>query len=58
MGSNNQKKGMRGTTRRIRSRCDLNSVFILNKPIGGAALRLPSLCAGLNREMAREVRGV
>lgn len=58
MVSTNQKKGTREATRRIRSRCDTYSVQRLYKPIGGAALRLPSLYVGQNRDIAREVRGV
>lgn len=57
MVSTNRKKGLRGATRRIRSRCDMNFVLRPIKRSGGAALRLDMLCVGWNREGARE-RGV
>jgi len=53
MVSTNQIEGVREATRRIRSRCNMNSVQRLYKPFGGAALRLLRLCAGQNRGMAR-----
>lgn len=55
MVSTNRKKGMRGATRKTRSRCSVNSVSRPIKLIGGAALRLAKLCAGWNRVCAREV---
>ncbi len=58
MGMTNQKKGRWVAAHIIRSRCDTYFGQRLYKPIGGAALRLTSLCAGLNRDMAREVRVV
>jgi len=53
MVDTNQIKRMREATRKIRSRCNMNSVQRLYKPIDGAALRLSGLCAGQNRGRAR-----
>lgn len=54
MVSTNRKKGMRGVTRKTRSRCNLNSVLRPIKLIGGAALRFHWLCVGWNGGRARE----
>ena len=58
MVSTNLKKGMREATRKIHSRSNSNLVQRPNKLFGGAALRLLCLCAGQNRGMARERKGV
>lgn len=58
MGKTNRKKGKWVAAHIIRSRCNTDFVQGLYKPIGGAALRLSSLYAGRNRDMAREGRGV
>ena len=55
MVSTNRKKGMRGATRKTRSRCNLNSVLRPIKLIGGAALRSYWLCTVWIGGRAREV---
>ena len=57
MVSTNQKKGMWVAAHKIRSRCNRNIVFILNKVIDGAAWRFLDFGVGWTWGGAREMGG-